>query len=272
MSILINPWIPERSVGSPLHMKTTIRIGSSLTVLAVAVAFASALKANPAPALAAPPAPAAPVAAPATVASVDFVSDIQPLLETRCLDCHNPNKVKGKLLMDTVANLFKGGEKGAAIVAGHLDQGELLKRIMLPKGDDDIMPPKGDPLTAAQIGQMKQWIAAGAKVPDGLVMAPKSAEEIKAAAALQAKLGGLQSIEILPPDFNLETLRDSHKAIVMARFADGTTRDVTKNANLTVANTKLAKLDGDVLLPLEDGTTEVTASLAGKSAKAAVVV
>lgn len=258
-------------------MKTTLRFGF-LPTFAVVATFANLLNANPGPAPTTPPATqavpaAAPVAATSVpVASVDFTRDILPLLETRCLECHNPNKVKGKLLMDTMANMVKGGEKGAAIVAGHADQGELMKRISLPKGDDDIMPPKGDPLTAAQIGLLKQWIASGAKVPEGLVMAPKSAEEIKAAAALQAKLAGLQSIEILPPDFNLETLRDSHKAIVMARFADGTTRDVTKNAGLTVANAKLAKLDGDVLLPLEDGATEVTASLGGKSAKAPLVV
>ena len=250
-------------------MKTTTRFGT-LTTFAAALTLANLLNANPSPAPAS--ATAAP-AQPATAAgAVDFARDIQPLLETRCLECHNPNKVKGKLLMDTMANLVKGGEKGAAIVAGHADQGELMKRIVLPKGDDDIMPPKGDPLTAAQIGMLKQWIAAGAKVPDGLAMAPKSAEQLKAAAALQAKLGGLLSIEILPPDINLESVRDSHKAIVMARFADGTTRDVTKNANLTITNAKLAKLDGDVLLPLEDGTTEVTASLGGKTAKVPLVV
>ena len=238
-------------------MKITIRLGTLATI----ATFSSLLNAEPAPA----PVPAPP-------AAVDFARDIQPLLETRCLECHNPNKVKGKLLMDTLANMVKGGEKGAAIVAGHSDQGELVKRLTLPKGDDDIMPPKGDPLTPAQIAAMKTWIDAGAKMPDGLVLATKSAEELKAAAALQAKLAGLTSIEIMPPDFNLETKRDSHKAIVMARFSDGTTRDVTKNANLTIANPKFAKLDGDVLLPLDDGTTEVTASLGGKSAKAPLIV
>jgi len=229
------------------------------------MAIANLLPANSVPA----PAPVAPSAA---VAAVDFVRDIQPLLETRCLECHNPKKVKGKLLMDTLAHLTKGGEKGAAVVAGQPDKGELVKRITLPKGDDDIMPPKGDALSAAQIGMLKQWIASGAKVPDGLVMAAKSAEEMKAAAALQAKLAMLQSLEILPPDVNLETNRDSHKLIVMAYFKDGTTRDVTKQANLHVTDARLAKLDGDVLLPIDDGTTEVTASIGGKSAKVPLLV
>ena len=233
------------------------------------MAIANLLPANPVPA----PAPAAAVAAPSSaVAAVDFVRDIQPLLETRCLECHNPKKVKGKLLMDTLAHLIKGGEKGAAVVAGQPDKSELMKRISLPKGDDDIMPPKGDALTPAQTGMLKQWIASGAKVPDGLVMSAKSAEEMKAAAALQAKLAMLQSLEILPPDINLETSRDSHKVIVMAYFKDGTTKDVTKQANMHVTDAKLAKLDGDVLLPIDNGTTEVTASLGGKAAKVPLVV
>ena len=204
--------------------------------------------------------------------AVDFAKDVQPVLETRCLECHNPNKVKGELLMDTLANLIKGGEGGASVVPGDASKGTLIERITLAKGHDDIMPPKGDPLTPAEIANIKQWIAEGAKVPDGLVMAQKSAEELKAIAALQAKLPALTSLEILPKDFVLETQRDFHKVVVMARFNDDTTKDVTKFANLKVANDKLAKLEGDVLKPIEDGTTEVTASIGGQSAKASLVV
>ncbi len=208
----------------------------------------------------------------ASAQAVDFAKDIQPVLETRCLECHNPNKVKGKLLMDTVANMIKGGEEGASIVPGKPDQGELMKRITLEKGHDDIMPPKGDPLSAQEIANLKQWITEGAKVPDGLVLAPKSAAELKAVAALQAKLATLTRIEILPKDFTLETQRDFHKVVVLAHFKDDTTRDVTKVANLQVANPKLAKLDGDVLKPLEDGSTEVSASIGGQTVKAPLVV
>ena len=58
----------------------------------------------------------------------------------------------------------------------------------------------------------------------------------------------------------------------MAYFKDGTTKDVTKQANMHVTDAKLAKLDGDVLLPIDNGTTEVTASLGGKAAKVPLVV
>lgn len=207
-----------------------------------------------------------------SASALDFAKDIQPVLETRCLECHNPNKVKGKLLMDTVANMLKGGDTGPGLVAGKPDDSELIKRVILEKGHDDIMPPKGDPLSAQEIANLKQWIAEGAKVPDGLVLAPKSAEEMKAAAALAAKLTTLESLEILPKDVTLETQRDFHKMVVVAKFKDDTTKDVTKSAGLTVANPKVAKLEGDVLKPLEDGTTELVATIGGQTVKVPVVV
>ncbi len=232
-------------------------------------------KPAPAPQVNAAPAPAPVAAAPAPQPAhppLDFVRDVQLLLETRCLECHTPSKVKGDLLMDTVANMLKGGENGPAIIAGNPDKSLLIERVVLPHGHDDIMPPKGDPLTPAEIANLKRWIAEGAKVPDGLVFKQKSIEEVKAMAALNAKMATLQSIEILPPSFSLETKRDSHKVVVMARFADGTTKDVTKHANLRLADSKLAKLESDVLKPLADGTTEVLASLANQTAKAALTV
>ena len=206
------------------------------------------------------------------VQAVDFTKDIQPLLETRCLECHNPNKVKGDLLMDTVANMIKGGEAGPSIVVGKPEESELLKRITLEKGHDDIMPPKGEPFSPEQTGLIKQWIAEGAKVPDGLVMVPKSAEELKALASLQAKLATLESIEILPASINLETKRDTHRIMVLAKFQDDTTRDVTKQATLQLGNAQFVKLEGDKLTPLADGSTEIMASIGGKTVKAPVVV
>ena len=204
--------------------------------------------------------------------AVDFVREVQPLLEARCLECHNPDKVKGDLLMDTLANMLKGGENGPLIVAGNADKSLLVERIILPKGHDDIMPPKGEPMTAAEVGVFKAWIAEGAKVPDGLVLRTKSAEEVKAAAALAAKLATLKSIEILPPQVNLETKRDAQKVSVLARFTDGTTKDVTKTANLRIVDAKFAKLDGDVVKPIADGQTEIHANLGTQSAKIALAV
>jgi hypothetical protein len=217
--------------------------------------------------------PAATAAAPATATGVDFVRDVQPLLESKCLECHNPNKIKGKLLMDSAAALLKGGEAGPALVAGQPDKSEMIKRIVLPKDHDDIMPPKGGPLAANEIDVLKRWIAAGAQWPQNLTLQYKSPGQRQALAELQKKLPTLKNIQILPDKYSLETKRDFHRVVVLATFQDATTKDVTDVCNLKVADSKIAALDGLTLKPVADaGTTEVIASLGGQTVKAAVEV
>ena len=223
--------------------------------------------------------PAAPVAAPAVAAApaaapgVDFVREVQPILETKCLECHNPSKIKGKLLMDSAAALLKGGEAGPALVAGQPDKSEMIKRIVLPKDHDDIMPPKGGPLAANEIDVLKRWIAAGAQWPQNLTLQYKTPEQRQALAELQKKLPTLKNIQILPEKYSLETKRDFHRVVVLATFQDATTKDVTGVCDLKVADSKIAALDGLTLKPVADaGTTEVIASLGGQTVKAAVEV
>ena len=80
------------------------------------------------------------------------------------------------------------------------------------------------------------------------------------------------SLEVFPPDINLETSRDRQSFIVQAWFADGLSRDVTAEAKATLANPALAKLDGNVLYPVADGTTELAVEWGGKAVKLPVKV
>jgi Protein of unknown function (DUF1549)/Protein of unknown function (DUF1553)/Planctomycete cytochrome C len=203
---------------------------------------------------------------------IDFVKQVQPLLETKCVECHNPAKTKGKLLLHTLEGMLKGGENGKTVVPGKPDESEMLKRIMLPKDDDDFMPPKSEPLPAPQVVILKQWIAEGANWPQGIVLQAKTEDQIKALARLQQKLPRMKSIEIMPKEFTLETKRDWHRVIVFAKFDDDTTRDVTGMSSITIANPSLAKIEGDKLLPLADGQTEVQVVYNGRTIKAPLKV
>ena len=203
---------------------------------------------------------------------VDFARDVQTLLETKCLECHNPSKVKGKLLMDTLANMLKGGETGPGLVIGQPDKSEILKRAVLPEGHDDIMPPKGGPLSAAEIDVLKRWIAEGAAWPEGLALRQRTSEDIKAIADFKKKLPTVQEVKIFPENVNLETDRDFNKVVVQARFADATTQDVTQFANLKLVDGSIAKLEGDVLKPTADGKTELVATIGNQVVKAPVEV
>ena len=49
---------------------------------------------------------------------VDFARQIQPILREACLDCHGPEKQKGKLRLDTREALLKGGVDGLVVEPG----------------------------------------------------------------------------------------------------------------------------------------------------------
>ncbi|CAN5909343.1 ribonuclease inhibitor [soil metagenome] len=88
---------------------------------------------------------------------------IHPILETRCVSCHNPSKKKGDLRLDDPAELFKGGETGEVVLVGNAEESDLHRRLLLPADDEDRMPPKGkDPLTPEQIQLIGWWIDKGA--------------------------------------------------------------------------------------------------------------
>lgn len=92
-----------------------------------------------------------------------FLDVVQPLLELRCVTCHNPSKTKGGLLLDTYANIMLGGDSGAAVSPGSLSASELSVRINHDPDHDDYMPSGGKtPFTAAQTQVTDWWILAGA--------------------------------------------------------------------------------------------------------------
>jgi hypothetical protein len=98
--------------------------------------------------------------------TVDFFKDIQPVLEAKCLECHRGGKAKGGLQLDTLAAAIKGGkDDGPAITPGKPEVSAMLERVS-STDEDIVMPPKGDKLSAAEIGKLRTWIQEGAQWPD----------------------------------------------------------------------------------------------------------
>lgn len=88
---------------------------------------------------------------------------VNPILQTRCVQCHNAEKAKGGLRMDTPDKLTKGGENGPIFVAGKGIDSEMIRRCLLDESDEHHMPPKGKtPLTGTQITLLTWWIDQGA--------------------------------------------------------------------------------------------------------------
>lgn len=98
-------------------------------------------------------------------AKVDFQKQIAPILLERCVECHGPKSQKGDLRLDAKAHLFDGDQEEWNVLPGKPDESELLRRLGLPIGDDEIMPEKGEPLGKEQQALIRQWIAEGAEWP-----------------------------------------------------------------------------------------------------------
>ncbi len=108
-------------------------------------------------------------------AAEDLYTDkVQPLLQQRCYECHGEKKQKHGLRLDSLEAMLKGGdEHGAAVVPGKPDESPIVRLCSLKRGEGSAMPPKGASLTPEQIGWLKDWITAGAKVPGAPAAKPK---------------------------------------------------------------------------------------------------
>ena len=185
-------------------------------------------------------------------AKVDFAKDIQPLLQQNCVKCHGAEKQKGKLRLDSREAALKGGKEGPALVAGDAAKSEMVRRVGLPKNDDNIMPPEGDPLSKAQIDLLKEWINQGAVWPESAgakeTAAPKppgpvlpadfkpSAAEQKAIAAL-----GQKGVEVRPIAAN-SNWREANLRLLGTSVTDTVIvplKDIQGLVDLNLANTKI---------------------------------
>ncbi len=164
-----------------------------------------------------------------------YADVIKPILETRCYSCHGPTKQKGKLRLDAPDFIAKGGKEGEIITAGNPDESELIKRILLPKEDDDHMPPVEKPqLSKQDIELIHWWVSNGADYT-------KKVKEIPQTDKVKPLLLTLQSGEIKEEiklsDFPEKPVVAAPDSIIKKLKARGVTIiPVELNSNYLIAN------------------------------------
>ena len=105
---------------------------------------------------------------------VDFFEKrVRPLLAERCLECHTAGKkTKGGLALDSRAGWEAGGDSGAAIVPGKVEESLLIKAVRYT--DTKLQMPEKRKLPDAEIAVLEQWVAMGAPDPrEGAAVAKK---------------------------------------------------------------------------------------------------
>jgi len=100
----------------------------------------------------------------ASAGAVEYLRDIKPVLKARCYACHGALKQKVGLRVDSAENLRKGSKRGDVLALGQAEPGKLLVRLTAADADE-LMPPEGAPLKQEEIKAIREWIAAGAPVP-----------------------------------------------------------------------------------------------------------
>ncbi|MBS0264343.1 MAG: hypothetical protein JSS02_20570 [Planctomycetes bacterium] len=101
---------------------------------------------------------------------VDFEKDVYPILDAKCVACHNVAINENGLNLEDVKNIMKGGKRGPAVVPREPDKSRLY--TLSTRGVGPAMPPlpnkvEATALTPQELGILRQWILEGANAGAG---------------------------------------------------------------------------------------------------------
>lgn len=91
---------------------------------------------------------------------VSFTKQIAPLLNAKCLTCHD-NNAAGRLILDSFAEMKKGGKSGPLLQLGQPQKSLIMGRLTAP--GPQRMPKDGTPLSNDELNLVANWIKQGAK-------------------------------------------------------------------------------------------------------------
>jgi mono/diheme cytochrome c family protein len=98
---------------------------------------------------------------------IDFAREIRPILAKNCFACHGADEKhrEGGLRLDLREAALKKLDDGkTAVVPGHAEASELVRRITTAHQDDRMPPADANAtLSKEQIGLLTRWVAEGAR-------------------------------------------------------------------------------------------------------------
>jgi hypothetical protein len=114
----------------------------------------------------------------ANTSKVDYLRDIQPILEKNCYSCHGAGAQMSALRLDSRQAFLAGGTNGKIVVPGKAADSSLYKRVA-GIGDLTRMPFGSQPLTPVQIELIRTWIDQGAEIPESAAATYSAPEAAK---------------------------------------------------------------------------------------------
>ena len=152
--------------------------------------------------------------------AVVYTDMVQPILQSKCITCHNERKAKGELIMESFASLVKGGKNGILWDLNKPDLGLLLSRIHLPLESKKHMPPSGKPqLTDEEKSILYHWIKNGANDTAKVTALPET-DTLRTLAASIFNTIETDDYTFKPADENkVKALRNNYRLV--APLAEG---------------------------------------------------
>jgi hypothetical protein len=99
---------------------------------------------------------------PPAAMQVDFLRDVQPILQDHCLKCHSGEKPKSNFRLINREAALRGGNNGVDIIVGNSAKSPLVYYVARLVEDMEMPPPgRGTPLTPEQVSLLRAWIDQG---------------------------------------------------------------------------------------------------------------
>lgn len=92
-------------------------------------------------------------------AKVTFADDVFPILDNKCVSCHNTDEAKGGLDLASFGATMAGGSGGAVVISENPKSSRLY--TLAAHTEEPIMPPKGTKATDEELKIISDWIAGG---------------------------------------------------------------------------------------------------------------
>ena len=114
----------------------------------------------------------------------DLPKQAYNILQKNCFACHGAGLKASNLDLRTKAAAETGGERGAAITAGHPDRSRVY--VFSTHEQKPSMPP-GQKLSAADLDVLRRWVLAGAVYPESAAGGEDDAAKKAALAAMEER-------------------------------------------------------------------------------------
>jgi hypothetical protein len=92
-----------------------------------------------------------------SAAAVSFTKDVEPIFQSRCVNCHGGQQTQRGLDLTQYSSVMAGSTNGAVVVPGNPDSSTLIQMVVQGK-----MPKRGPQLLPGQVQILTDWVKAGA--------------------------------------------------------------------------------------------------------------